>query len=73
MQAEPKDSPGAHLCHGRWHFWRSDAGAHYATRSGVLSDDQLYAGYVKTLVADTPDGLIALLRAQPDGHEAADA
>ena len=48
-----------------WVLWRSDAGAHYATRRGSrLTDKQIQTGLVMTLAADTPDELLQLLQEQ---------
>ena len=49
-----------------WHLWRSDAGAHYATRTGKLTAEQIEAGYAMTLPADSAGELERLLLGQPD-------
>jgi hypothetical protein len=54
-----------------WHIWRSDAGsgAHYATRRGNLTNEQMLEGYERTLPADTPEELRRLLLSQPDAPQ----
>lgn len=49
-----------------WHLWQSDGGDHYATRGSRLTEEQMRAGYERTVPADTPEELLGLLLKQPD-------
>lgn len=50
-----------------WHLWCSDTGSHYATRTDrQLTDEDLAAGLVMTIDADTPEELTRKLREQDD-------
>ena len=44
-------------CGGRWGVWQSDTGQWWAARTQPLTADQLAAGGVPFLRADTPDEL----------------
>jgi hypothetical protein len=72
MQAD-RQPPNSVIHHGggTWRLWTSDGGGHYAVRAGVLTNDQLLAGYAKTLAADSPEELHHLLDEQPDAPESA--
>jgi hypothetical protein len=47
-----------------WTVWRSDVGRWYATRGGILTDQQLLSGLAMTLAADGPEELRGLLNDQ---------
>lgn len=71
LKASPLDEAIQEWIDRDWHLWRSDAGsgAHYATRRGSLSNEQMLAGYERTLPADSPEELRRLLLGQPDAPQ----
>jgi hypothetical protein len=54
-----------------WVVWRSDAGHWYATRAGNLTDQQIQAGYARTVAAEAPEVLRLLLAEQVHPGEGA--
>ena len=67
MQGDSQPPSSAiHHGDGWWHLWTSDAGRHYATRAGVLTDEELLAGYEMTLAADSQEALFRRIGEQPD-------
>lgn len=51
---------------GRWGVWRSDTGMWWATRTEALTSEQLSAGCVPHVHADTPDELAECIRQQDE-------
>jgi hypothetical protein len=50
-----------------WYRWRSDSGAHYATRTDrQLTDEEIAGGLAMTVHADTEEALEEELRGQAD-------
>lgn len=60
---------------GRWGVWLSDTGRWWAARTATLTSDQLNAGCVPFIEADTPGELTERIRQQDrlrPGHQDTD-